>query len=190
MGLLFQIPVEENIQDDHVQIKDSTLTLKSYGLPYIFWGYLAAALTVIIFMYLAIRTPIEKLILTKDPLNVLLGWIVALTLFGIPTVLISFYFYEKRIQKKKELLTLSDYFFGMPIRKKIIQLKDPHSLEIGHFLDSPNVAKIRDDKDMKAFANRGHYELYARAQNDKTILIDRNSRPGELKKLKSLLSNY
>ena len=35
---------------DRVEIRDGEITLKSYGLPLIFWGYLGAGLTVLFAM--------------------------------------------------------------------------------------------------------------------------------------------
>ena len=69
MGLLYLFPVHED-EEDHVSIKDSSLLLKSYGLPYLFWGYLLIGLITLGIMSLAIKAPLKKMLLSKDSLNV------------------------------------------------------------------------------------------------------------------------
>ena len=69
MGLLYLFPIQED-EGDHVSIKDSSLLLKSYGLPYLFWGYLLAGLTTLGIITLAIRGPLKKMLLYEDSLNV------------------------------------------------------------------------------------------------------------------------
>ena len=191
MGLLYQLPVEQDPTDDRVEIAENkNLILKSYGLPMIFWGYLAAILVVIIFMYLAIQHPIHKLISTGDILNILIGRAVQLTIFGIPLTLIGFFFYEKHLQKSGNTLKVIHKLFWLPISTTTIELMEQDGLSVDHFMDSPNMAKIQNKKDYAGFQNRGYFQLFAMDTNGKVHLIDRNSRKGEMKKLKELLEEF
>ena len=61
MGLLYVFPVATD-EKDFVDIQVDKITLKTYGLPYIFWGYALGICLVILFMFLAIKAPILKLI--------------------------------------------------------------------------------------------------------------------------------
>lgn len=190
MGLLYQIPVEQDPSDERVEVKEGQITLKSYGLPMIFWGYLAAILAVIFFMYLAIHHPIDKIIQTNDPLNILLGRSVQLTLFGIPITLLGFFFYEKHLLKSGHKLSIIHKIFWLTIYKKEIELIDESALSVDHFMDSPNMAKIQNKREYSGFQNRGYFQLFAMDKNNKVHLIDRNSRKGEIKKLKELLELF
>ena len=191
MGLLYQFPVKESELDDRVKISsDNTLTVKNYGLPYIFWGYLAAILLVIFFMVLAIKTPIVKVITSDDEINKFLGYALIVVLVLAPLSLLAFFFFDKEITKKGNLITIKQSIFWIPFRKKVILLKDDESLIIKHFMDSPNVAKLKNQKELRGFENQGYHELYAENQDSKLTLIDRNSRVGELKKLRELLKRY
>lgn len=188
MGLLYQLPVEVNSADEQVSIHNGKLTIKSYGLPMVFWGYLLAILTVIFFMFLAIKGPLTKLYYTDDPINKLLSVIVFITITAVPVVLTGFYFYEKVITKINSELTITHRLFWIPFFNKKIELEE---LVSNHFIDSPNMAKIKNAPEMKGFQNRGYFELYAVEKNSKKkILIDRNSRSLEIKKLKELLESY
>ncbi len=60
MGLMYVFPVSEE-EADFVIKKDDMLILKTYGLPYIFWIYALCSVTVVFFMFLAIKEPILKL---------------------------------------------------------------------------------------------------------------------------------
>lgn len=190
MGLLYQFPIEENELDDRINITNDTLTIRNYGLPMIFWGYLLAMLSMIIIIILAIKTPALKLASTDDTINKFLGYGVLVFLAILPVCILNFYFFDKKISKKDAELTLSYSVFWIPFWSKKISLKDAKSLEMNHFIDSPNVAAIEKKPNMTGFQNHDYHELFAVNTNSKKILVDRNSRRGEIKKLLTLLEKY
>ena len=57
-------------------------------------------------------------------------------------------------------------------------------------MDSPNVAKMQQDPTMKGFENKGYFQLFARNEVGKLVLIDRSSRKADLKKMVELLNRY
>ena len=79
-------------------------------------------------------------------------------------------------------------FFIKVITKKI-KLDAIDSFNIGHFLDSPNMAKRQNKTELKGFENKGYFELFA-ISNKKEFLVDRSSRKADLIKLQELLSKY
>ena len=193
MGLMYPYPVSSNEQD-HVKIQksndSSTITVKSYGLPYIFWGYLLAVLIVIIFMVIAIKDPLNRLIATNDPINVLMGQCVWLTLALTPAAFTTLFFIENRIIKKQSSITLKTYIFWLPVKSKQYRLKAPNSLHVSRFEGTPNVAKMQNSAQMKTHQNKGYFELFGLDESGKEFLIDRHSRKADLDGLKSLLEKY
>ncbi|MCY4524225.1 MAG: hypothetical protein OXB84_05765 [Halobacteriovoraceae bacterium] len=191
MGLLYQFPIQENPDDDCIeQLSNGRLTLKSYGLPMIFWGYAASILLIIFFMFLISKEPIWKLIQENDLASKLLG-LSAFFLFALfPLLLLGFLFYQKVIQRNGSTLSLVNKVLGIAYWKKTIQLKTGQSLVIAHFMDSPNVAKSKGDARLKGFENRGYYQLFAEDQTGKLHLIDRHSNLREMKKMRELLQKY
>lgn len=200
MGLMYIFPVTDDaIEGDRVEIKDSKLTLKTYGLPMIFWGYLAAALSVVVIMWLASRAVILKLLsYHEDPTLIFLGHLVQWTLILLPIALLCFFFYEKQLSKKDQELTLTYKVFFIPFWSKKLKLKDKTAIEVNHFMDSPNMAKIRSRQGlppasaeaMRGFENKGYFELNIVTSENKTVNIDRHSRKADLVKMKELLSRY
>lgn len=190
MGLLYQTPTQLNFGDRTKVKQDGSLLLKSMGLPYIFWFYLVAILSVIFGLYIAVDHPLRKLIQTNDPLNMALSYLLYATFILVPFGFTTLYFFEKRFSKKKDLLILTYYFYWIPLYKKTIHLKSNGSFFTRHFIDSPNMARINQKIDTKGFQNNGHFELYAIDKNDREIKIDRSSTRAELEKIKTLLSNY
>lgn len=193
MGLMYMFPVSEDEQD-RVDILNNdvnkAIVLKTYGLPLVFWGYLIAILAVIGAMYLAVQGPIKKLIQTGDSINIYLAYTVQATLILLPLTLIALYFYEKLITKSKDSLIITHRVFWLPIWKRIIHLKDSQAIEVNHFMDSPNVAKMRQDASMKGFENKGYFELFATNSKDESIFIDRHSRKADMIKMRDLLRKY
>ena len=49
---------------------------------------------------------------------------------------------------------MEHYLFGIKVSKKELLIKE---LKVEHFLSSPNVAKINNSQDSRAFENRGHF---------------------------------
>lgn len=190
MGLLYQLPVKHDPLDDRIFFKDDCLTIKSYGLPYIFWAYFLGICVVVFFMYLAIKDPIEKIYQSSDVLNQYLAHSVLATFIFIPSFLLFFFFYEKVLVRSKNRLEICHRVFGLTLRKVNVAFKSNDQLILQHHLDSPNVAKIRAQEEFKGFENKGYHELYIQDLENprKQFLIDRNSRLGELKKLQKLLS--
>ncbi|MBP9679923.1 MAG: hypothetical protein KBD76_00845 [Bacteriovorax sp.] len=189
MGLMYIFPVSEN-EGDRVEIKeDKTIILKTFGLPYIFWGYLAAGLIVLASMWLASRSTLDKLISYQDKGLVALGLMVKFTLILTPIILLGFFFYEKQIKKSGNKLKLIYKIFFIPVAQKTILLDSSEALSVNHFMDSPNMAKIYNKTELKAFENRGYFELKAKSAGV-DILIDRHSRKADLLKLKDLLDRY
>ncbi len=194
MGLMYIFPVNED-EVDRTEIilntnnQDKTIVLKTYGLPMVFWSYLAGCLIVIASMWLASRSAIEKLLTYPDSTLVFLGLLVKFTLIFTPILLLGFFFYEKQIHKSKKTLKLVHKVFFITFARKIINLDATDSFSVDHFMDSPNVAKIHNTEELKRFENKGYFELHAKS-GDKNIFIDRHSRKADLVKLKALLSKY
>lgn len=184
------MPVDESEKDRLGTTENGGIILKSYGLPMIFWGYLAAIMVVLLAMTVAIKGPLMKLYYGEDALNSALALIVGLTMIAIPTILLFAYFYEKWISKQGDKLTLIYRFFFIPVFKKSYQLESKNAFSVGHFMDSPNMARIQGRDDMRGFMNKGYFELFFRTKAGKEILLDRHSRKADLEKIKALLTRY
>lgn len=189
MGLMFIMPKDEK-EIDRISINDNEITIKSYGLPMIFWGYLAAVLTVIFAMVLAIKGPIIKLYESNDTINKVLAVAVVLTITAIVLFLLGFFFYEKFISKKDKEIKVVHRIFWLPIITKKYSLISKDALEIKHYLDSPNVAKISNDQSLKGFENRGYFQLFATLNDKSEVLIDRSSQKRDLVRTSELLTRY
>jgi hypothetical protein len=197
MGLLYPFPV--NTQEDESFIKyekDSdnkpkSLTLKTYGLPYVFWFYLFSILITIIVMFIAIKDPILKLYNTEDLLNKLISGSCMITLLVCPIALISFFFYQKIIIRNKSNFIIKHNLYGLTFKSIQIEINhtDENFLFIHHFIDSPNIAKIEDERAYKLFQNKGYFELYILDKKQRKVLLDRSSRKIDLEKIKDLLTS-
>lgn len=176
-------------ESDHIIYKpQGQLFLKSYGLPFIFWGYLAAALSVLFFMILAIKAPIIKLSQSDQFIDVFLAYGMALFLPFLTVGLLAFYFTSKIIEKKKKDLKIRWEVFGIKILSQTFELQEADSLYIQHYLDTPNMARASKQENLGAFQNKGYFELFATDINNKKILVDRHSLKTELKKIQDLLN--
>lgn len=194
MGLMYIFPVDLDDQERTELITNlkngkQTLILKTYGLPMIFWGYLAAVLVVVAAMWLASRAAIAKLISYEDATLQALGYLVQYTLILTPIFLLALFFYEKHLKKSGNTITLIYRIFFIPVFSKKILLDDEDALSVEHFMDSPNMAKIYNKEELKGFENKGYFELHAKSAGKK-VLIDRHSRKADLLKIKDLLSKY
>ena len=189
MGLLYILPVSEK-EKDRISGDGKSITLMSYGLPRIFWFYLLGIMFIIGLMWFAIFDPIITLVKTGDPLNIFLSYLVLGTLILTPLMLLFFFLYEKRILKKGKDLTLGHYLLGLKLKSKTFQLKEKDSFTTSHFLNSPNLARIKKDPSMRAFENQGHWELYAKLQDGKDVLLDRTHRKADLQKISKMLACY
>ena len=195
MGLIYIFPV--SIEDsDRTEIINSdaessqkTIVLKTYGLPMIFWGYLAAILIVVATMWLASKSIIHKLFSFNDPGLSALAYLVQYTLILMPIILLGFFFYEKELRKSGVELKLVYKVFFIPFFSKKIILDSDTAFSVDHFMDSPNIAKIHNKIELKNFENKGYFELHAISKG-KSVLIDRHSRKADLLKIKDLLSGF
>ncbi len=189
MGLLYVFPVSED-ETDFIIKKDDTLTLKTYGLPYIFWIYAICIVTVVFFMFLAIKEPILKLISLGEDTDATLGYAL-LSFVGLtPVFIFAFFFYEKRIIKNKNKLGLEHRVFGIKVFSEEFLLENGDQLTIDNFIDSPNVARMKNTPDTVGFQNRGYFTLKLTSVDNKKILIDRHNRKVDLEKLKEILLKY
>lgn len=187
MGLMYLFPTSQD-ERDHVVVEDQSITLKTYGLPYIFWGYAFGILLLELAMYLAVRTPLAKLSSIGDSIDQVIYFSLNLVLLAIPFSLLCFFFYEKVMEKKGNTLFLKWRFFGITVKTQQMDLKPTGAFTVGHFIDSPNMARIKDEKALKGFQNKGYFELFAHLKNGETALIDRHSRKADLEKMIDLLN--
>lgn len=189
MGLLYVFPVSEE-ETDFAVIKDETLTLKTYGLPYIFWFYAACVVTVIFFMFLAIKEPVLKLATLGDESDASLGYILLSFVGLLPVCILAFFFYEKRIVKKKNKLSLIHKVFGITVFSEKFELEGTDSLTVDSFLSSPNVARMNSNETNLGFQNKGYFILWLTSKAGQRIQLDRHSRKADLEKMKALLEKY
>ncbi len=189
MGLMIQFPVSTE-EADRIELNNNSISLKSYGLPLIFWGYLLAILTVVFAMALAVKGPIVRLYETGDTINQAIVIGASLTMFLIPAVMLCFFFYEKVITKSNTDLRVTHKIFWIPLYTKKYTLKSPGSFEVKHFMDSPNVAKMQGSSELRGFENKGYFQLFLTTSDNKLLFLDRHSRKADLVKLKELLSKY
>lgn len=184
MGLLFPFAVTLE-EKDRVKVSGKNLIIKTYGLPLMFWGYLAATLTILSFMYLAIANPLAKFYQNGELPDQIMAVSIYLIFILLPIVLLGFFFYEKILIKKKDQLTIVHKIFYIPFYLQKLELTG--GFLIHHFSDSPNMAAKLNYP--AAFKNRGHFFLNAKTSKGEKR-IDRHSMKRELKKLKLLLEKF
>ena len=192
MGLLYPFPVEQSgcEVDDHVTIHNSTLSLRTYGLPYLFWGYLLCLLTTIGLVALISWEPLKKMLLSQDPLNSFIAWTTLITLVATPLGFSCFFFMEFRLQKKKSSLIKSLHLCGLPLSRRHFQLRDSTAFTVEAFEGTPNRAKKDHLPGSERHQNKGYYQLYLHTQQGDKVLLDRHSRKVDLVKLQELLSKF
>lgn len=189
MGLMFQFPASLEEKDHVIKTADS-ITLKTYGLPYLFWGYAAAIMAIVVAMYLAVRAPLMKLIeLNSGGIDAVIFYSLHLCLLAVPVSMLFYFFYEKSLTGKRNQLIILHKFFGLPFKRQEFVLEETTPYYIDHFLDSPNMARIKSEEKMVGFQNKGYFELFARVKEASPILIDRHSRKVDLQKLIELLES-
>lgn len=188
MGLMYLFPVSTEETDFAIK-KEESLTLKTYGLPYIFWLYAICSVAVVFFMFLAVKAPILKLIELGDETDALLGNTL-LTFIGIiPLIIFTFFFYEKRLIATPATLGIEHRIFGLKVFSEKFQIEPGDELSVESFLTSPNVARMKGNPEEKGFQNKGYFVLWLKPAKGKNILIDRHSRKVDLDKLKELLES-
>lgn len=189
MGLMYQFPASLE-EKDHVIKNQDSITLKTYGLPYIFWGYAAAIVGIVTAMYLAVRAPLLKLIeLNSGGVDALIFYSLHACMLAVPVAILFYFFYEKNLIGQKKQLIIAHKFFGLTFTQKQYDLEENTPYYIDHFLDSPNMARIKSEEKMVGFQNKGYFELFARVKQASPILVDRHSRKVDLQKLIELLES-
>jgi hypothetical protein len=189
MGLLYVFPVSQE-ETDFVIRQDDSLTLKSYGLPYIFWFYALCVVAVIFFMFLAIREPVLKLASLGDKSDATLGHILLFFIALLPVVIFAFFFYEKRIIRKKHQISLIHRVFGISVFSETFEIEGTDVLSIEPFLSSPNVARMNSNEFSAGFQNKGYFVLWLKTKSHGRIQVDRHSRKADLEKLKELIEHF
>jgi hypothetical protein len=185
MGLMYITP---NSTDDPLVLQQQdVLEVRSYGLPLIFWGYYIAFLVTLFALAFASYNPWKKLLLTNDPLNMMICYSLAIIVIGIPFVCLAFFLYQKVIVRTKSQLILKHAILHLPYKVKKIKLSDISDIVIRKQLDSPNMAKIANNPEFRGFQNKGYFVLEAETQQKKKIVIDRSSSKVDLEKLKDIL---
>jgi hypothetical protein len=185
---MYVFPVSKDEEDFYIK-RDGVLTLKSYGLPYIFWLYALCSILVVFFMFLAVKEPVLKLIKLGDETDAILGYSL-LTFIGLlPVFILSFFFYEKRILKHKNTIGLVHKVFGITVFSEKFLVESSDDLTVEGYLSSPNVARMNHSQENVGFQNKGYFVLWLKSQDGKRIQVDRHSRKADLEKLKSLLEN-
>ncbi len=191
MGLLYPFPVSSE-ETDFVQLqlspqgRVSQVRVKSYGLPYIFWGYALASFTVLFFLWLAVRDPMEKL----ARLGGTDAWLVgSLQLFMLllPIVVLGFFFYQKTLETSGRQLKMVHSIFFCPIKTRLFHLA-PDAFAIAHHMDAPNVARLKGGPEAQGFQNKGYFTLWVKTTDEKLWPIDRHSRKKDLEALVTVLS--
>jgi len=186
MGLLYAFPVSLE-EEDFAEIKNKTLTLKTYGLPYLFWGYATAIVMVVFFMFLAVKAPVLKLVELGDETDATLGYALLTTIGLMPMLIFSFFFYEKRLVRKDQELTIEHRLFGLKIFSDTLSLSETEPYTVGPYLSSPNLARIKGGEEAQGFQNKGYFVLWVNTKDGKRIQVDRHSRKADLSKLEELL---
>jgi hypothetical protein len=188
MGLLYPFPVSED-ETDFVIKEQNKITLKSYGLPYIFWFYAICSAAVVLFMFLAIKAPVLKLIELGDETDKTLGYALLAFIGLLPVFIFGFFFYEKRILATPAQLGLEYRLLGLKIFSEKFTLKEGDLLCVEPFIDSPNVARMRGGLETAGFQNKGYFVYWLKTKEGKKILIDRHSRKADLEKMQLLIES-
>jgi hypothetical protein len=185
---MYVFPIAED-EADFFEKENETLTLKTYGLPYIFWIYALCSVAVIFFMFMAIKAPVLKLIALGDETDALLGYSFLSFVGILPVFIFAFFFYEKRIIKHKNQVSLVHKVFGITVFKQKFVVEATDAFSVESFLTSPNVARMQASQENLGFQNKGYFVLWLKSKDGKRIRIDRHSRKADMEKLKALLDN-
>ena len=189
MGLLYLF-AEDDQDKLYAKEQDGGLYLTTYGLPPVFWFYLLTSLATLAFLSLAVWSPLRSVLKGDDQIKFFMGICVLILMIGLPIVSFGFFFYRKELLKKGSSLTISHRLFGIKFFQKNHQLKPSEMFKVEHQLESPNLAKLSNDPQMRGFQNKGHFYLYGISQNGNQFMIDRHSRKIDLEKLKAWLEKY
>lgn len=190
MGLMYIFPISD--KEDFLIKKHTNgmVSLKTYGLPPIFWFYLVLGWATATFLTIAIYAPLVKMLQGDDSINQILALIVAFSLVITLLTFTSFYFYKKIISKKGTRLTISHRIFGLTLYSKTWHLSTTSPFLIQHHLDSPNMARLNKTKGHEAFQNRGYFEFFGKNTAGKRFFIDRHTRKRDLERLRDYLTSF
>lgn len=191
MGLLYLFPTNINETDFIIRSDASqppTVTIKSYGLAWIFWVYAAAALLVLCFLGFSIYNPVLKLFSMATVLDKFLIGAVLATFVLVFLSIFIFLYWQIHIVISPENLCVEYRPFGIKFFSKNIPKDSAFNLSISHFMDSPNVARLDKNDQFNAFQNKGYFELIVK-NNEKTVLLDRSSRKNDLEDLKNIIDS-
>jgi hypothetical protein len=186
MGLVYQLPVDLK-ESDYIELNSSRLVIKSYGLPTIFGYYALATLLLLLALTKSAYAPVLKIYAMSDEINHLLATLLIVTLFCAYLMLVLFYYSQIQITLtcshcKKELRV-----FGLTYLKESIAFSQGETKWfIQHFMQSPNMARLRPQTGLEEFQNRGYFELIVQV-GSKTLLVDRSSRKNDLENIKQIL---
>jgi hypothetical protein len=190
MGLLYILPLSKEeypLVREVEELGPHTIKIESYNLPKLFFLYYLAIMATLFILAFTSHNLILKLYQTQDWINQLL----ALSAWGVllvtSIVMTCMWFYKKTIMKKGDKLKVTKQLFGISFSSKLLELTK--ALEVKQNLESPNVAKLKNNPDMKGFQNRGHFLLLAYHRKGHLIL-DRHSSKTELDSLKTFLDSY
>lgn len=192
MGLLYPFPATPE-ETDFVSIKNLTsgnkeVALRTYGLPYIFWGYAAASLSIVFFLWLAVQDSLTKLYSMGDPIDQLLVRSLQAFIVFLPVSSLAFFFYEKKIARNGSQLKIIQKLFWIPYFVRTYSLRKEDPFEILHYIDAPNMARIKSGPESVGFQNKGYFTLWAHLENGKKVMLDRHSRRIDLVGIKTLLT--
>lgn len=191
MGLLYLFPTDSNETEYVIVNKDAqyrTVTIKSYGLAWIFWVYAAAAIALLAILFLSIYNPMLKLLSIATVVDKVLIFSFVLTLLAVLIAIITLLYWQIHLVVNNDSLSIEYRPFGVRIFKRSIKKDENFSLKVLHFLESPNIARMEQDERFKEFQNKGYFELFA-SNKEQKLLIDRSSRKQDLEDLLSLMSN-
>lgn len=190
MGLLYLFPTSAE-ENEFVFIDNKSsppkLVISSYGLPGIFWIYAFIAFIVLSLLTYSILDPLQKLFSMAQGFDYVLvtGLVIVLILSYLAILL--FLYWRLLIVVTEKTIAVEYRPFGILLYKKILPLTQDTKLEIRHFMDSPNLARINQDKNYKQFQNSGYFELLAINSVGSNLLLDRSSRKNDLEALKTII---
>jgi hypothetical protein len=138
-------------------------------------------------MFLAIKDPVLKLVTLGDETDAMLGYSLLTFVGFLPVAIFAFFFYEKRIIKKKNEISLVHKVFGITMFSEKLIMENTDSLSVETFLNTPNVARLNANQENVGFQNKGYFILWLTGKDGKRFQIDRHSRKADLDKLKILL---
>lgn len=188
MGLLYVFP--DSIDDsEHVKLEENTLCITSYSLPYIFYGYFAGVLIVLVTMYALIHNGLDQLLQYQDPIDIFLAYSVygvGILIFLTGIFLLTFK--KSIIIHNTNHLQINYKALGITFFKKSIEIENHFQWIISKLEPTPNVAKVQNDPAMARHFNKGYFELQCiDVKNNRAFRIDRSNQKRDLTKLLEII---